>query len=916
MANIKIKRILTIGFLLFLGNCLALQAQQLKGKILDASNQEPLIGACIVVVDTSLGNCTDLDGNFILENCPAPPFNIKVTYTGYGSLIYEVSNLREPLELTLNTVNLDLETVIISAKNSQLKRDVALTVESIGLKEIENTTESSFYDALAGIREVDMLAVSFGVKVINARGFNTSTPSRSLQLIDGIDNASPGLNYPLGNFFGASELDIEGVDLVIGAASAYFGPGAFNGVVNMRTKSPFDHQGLDIVFKAGERDFLEGAFRYAKAFKNKKGKDAFGFKINVSYNQVFDWVADDYGPSRGSLRDSIFADNPGGFDAVNIYGDESSADFGTLFEQFRHPGLGQFHRTGYREEDIVDYDSYNLKTNVALHYRFGGDWEANWATNYGRGTTVMQLDNRLSLKNVWATQSKFEIKQKDRFFFRFYTTREDAGQSFDIISTAQQIQNRWKSNDDWLTGYKNYWFRNVNPSIKEFEGFPEIGPPPDFFYDFEKAREVLAANKEEVQAWHDQARATQDGGFLQPGTAEFQEVFDDITSTPVLEGGTMFVDESKLYHWHTEYKFKPRFVDEITVGGNFRWYRPYSEGTIFSDTSGTIINTYEFGAYVGVEKWSKDNRFKVNAAVRMDKHQNYDYLFSPTLSAIYSLTPQSSLRFSLTSALRSPTLIEQYFYLRVGSAILLGNINGYDDLIDLDSFEEYLENNLDQDLLEYFSSPGLVPEKVLGTELAYANIFFENKLDLKMTWYFNRYEDFIGNRIGLRVPFFMGFPGIPTIFRFAANAQDITLTTGLSTGINYIINENFTVGMNHSYNQIFQVSDDPLIPSFNTPKNKMNFSFNANELSIGKSNHWSFGTNVRWVEGYTWESSPQFSGRIPPQYYINAQISKRFPKLRSTFKISGSNLLNRQQNGLYGGPAIGRFVHGSWRIRI
>ena len=159
MANIKIKRILTIGFLLFLGNCLALQAQQLKGKILDASNQEPLIGACIVVVDTSLGNCTDLDGNFILENCPAPPFNIKVTYTGYGSLIYEVSNLREPLELTLNTVNLDLETVIISAKNSQLKRDVALTVESIGLKEIENTTESSFYDALAGIREVDMLSL-------------------------------------------------------------------------------------------------------------------------------------------------------------------------------------------------------------------------------------------------------------------------------------------------------------------------------------------------------------------------------------------------------------------------------------------------------------------------------------------------------------------------------------------------------------------------------------------------------------------------------------------------------------------------------------------------------------------------------------------------------------------------------------
>ena len=89
------------------------------------------------------------------------------------------------------------------------------------------------------MREADMLTVSFGVKVVNTRGFNSSTPVRSLQLIDGVDNASPGLNYPLGNFVGLPELDVQGVDLIIGASSAFFGPGAFNGVVNMRTKSPF-----------------------------------------------------------------------------------------------------------------------------------------------------------------------------------------------------------------------------------------------------------------------------------------------------------------------------------------------------------------------------------------------------------------------------------------------------------------------------------------------------------------------------------------------------------------------------------------------------------------------------------------------------------------------------------------------------
>lgn len=900
---------------LFLAMSISVFGQSLTGKVIDKENGEPLIGACIVIINTEIGNCTDVDGNFIIENSPSPPYDIKVTYLGYDSLIYGVTNLDTRLELGLEATNLNLQTVTISAENSSLKRDVALTVESIGLREIESTTESSFYDALASVREVDMIAVSFGVKVINARGFNTSTPTRSLQLIDGVDNASPGLNYPLGNFFGAAELDIEGVDLVIGAASAYFGPGAFNGVVNMRTKDPFKYQGLDVVFKAGERDFLEAGFRYAKAFKNKRGKETFAFKLNATYNQVYDWEADDYGPRRGPKRDSLAA-NPGGFDAVNVYGDEGSANFSTLFEQFRHPGLNRFYRTGYREEDIVDYDSYNLKTTAALHYRFGRDWEAIAFGQYGRGTTVMQLDNRLQLKDVWATQYRLEIKQEDRFFLRFYTTREDAGKSFDIVSTADQIQNRWKGENDWLTGYKNYWFRNINPQVKALDGFPEIGPPPDFFYDFDKANEILAANNDAIVAWHEQTRAAQDGGFFQPGTAEFQEVFDDITGTPVLEGGTMFVDESKLYHWHTEYKFKPTFVDEITIGGNLRLYRPYSEGTIFSDTSGTTISTYEFGAYVGMEKWMLEDRFKMNLALRMDKHENYGYLFSPTFSAIYSLSPESSLRFSFSSALRSPTLIEQYYYLRVGSAILLGNISGYDNLIDLDSFEDYLDNGLDANLLEYFSSPALVPEKVLGSELAYANIFLNNKLDLKMTAYFNRYQDFIGNRIGLQVPFFRGFPGKPTIFRFAANAQDVTYTTGISTGLSYRANEHLSIAGNHAYNQIFLVSDDPLIPSYNTPKNKVNLSINAFDVALGQSKHWGFGTNIRWVEGYTFESSPQFTGRIPAQYYINAQISKEFPKLKSTFKISGSNLLNRGQNGLVGGPAIGRFVHGSWRIKI
>ncbi|MEQ1666549.1 MAG: hypothetical protein ABL927_14385, partial [Bdellovibrionales bacterium] len=77
---------------------------------------------------------------------------------------------------------------------------------------------------------VDMTTASLGFTVINMRGFNSTSPVRSLQIIDGVDNQAPGLNFSLGNFLGCSELDANKVDLVVGASSAFYGPNAFNEV--------------------------------------------------------------------------------------------------------------------------------------------------------------------------------------------------------------------------------------------------------------------------------------------------------------------------------------------------------------------------------------------------------------------------------------------------------------------------------------------------------------------------------------------------------------------------------------------------------------------------------------------------------------------------------------------------------------
>ena len=85
------------------------------------------------------------------------------------------------------------------------------------------------------------------------------------------------------------------------------------------------------------------------------GEFEFKFKINVSYMQAHDWEADNMAAVDGTTS----ADNPGGYDAVNRYGDEDiGGDYNNLTSfqalYLDVPGLKKYHRTGYLEKDIVD----------------------------------------------------------------------------------------------------------------------------------------------------------------------------------------------------------------------------------------------------------------------------------------------------------------------------------------------------------------------------------------------------------------------------------------------------------------------------------------------------------------------------------------------------------------------------------
>jgi iron complex outermembrane recepter protein len=905
----------------------------IKGKVRDAETGEDLIGATIVVPGAEGGTLTNYDGEFFLK-VASFPVTIKISYTGYEAQELQVADASDRIDIRLKSSAIVMaEAIVVGQRIDDKQKSAPLTVESLDAIAIKQTAAVSFYTGLGNLKGVDLTTASLGFTIINTRGFNSTSPVRSLQIIDGVDNQAPGLNFSLGNFLGSSDLDVIKVDLIQGASSAFYGPNAFNGVISMETKNPFVHRGLAASVKYGSRNMAEAAIRFGEAFKNKKGELASALKVNLFYLRADDWVANNYGPIEGSRANES---NPGRFDAVNIYGDEfyslndlsDPANLG-----LSSAGLGFFARTGYREEDLVDYDTKNLKASAAFHIRTNPSKEFESpeliiASNFGTGTTVYQGDNRFSLRGIKFFQNRIEFRKKDKFFIRAYATNEDAGRSFDPYFTALRLQRYAKNDEYWSLNYINFWSNEIFLKKMKPGGYPQnlifTPEPPFVVFDTASSYQWLRDHQADLFEWHKLAETYANGidpqqpnttfPFLVPGTPEFKEQFDRITSLKSSEGGTRFYDKSALYHLHGEYKFQPKWTDEIRVGANGRLYTPNSDGTIFKDTTDEKIRNFEFGIYGGIEKKFYDDRLIANVSARVDKNQNFNWVPTPAASLVWKPAVNNYLRLSFSSAVRNPTLTDQYLNLNVGRATLLGNLDGFNDLITVESFRRYLDT---RDTVVRFDAPPIMPEKVKTFEIGYRTTLFE-KLYVDAGYYYSFYKDFIGYNLGIYSDFDpqTGFPINTRVYRVSTNSLNEVTTQGLSVGMNYYFARYYQVAGNYSWNKLNKTfPDDPIIPAFNTPEHKYNISISGRDvpLNLGFARLKKTGFNItyKWIQGFTFEGSPQFTGAVPTYDMVDAQVNATFDRINTTVKIGASNILNNQVSQTYGGPRIGTMAYVS-----
>lgn len=904
-------------------------AQKLKisGTIKDKVSKEPLIGAVVLEKGTPHGVVTDINGRFQIELDMSTQKTLSVAYLGYKPsqfILRDRSRSYYEFLLQENIIQTK-EVVVTSSRLSQKAQESPITVERMNTVAIKETPAIGFYEGLSNLKGVDMTSASLAFKIINTRGFNSTSPVRTLQLIDGMDNQAPGLNFSLGNFVGASEIDVESVDLIVGANSALYGPNAFNGVINITTKDPFKYPGFNIQLKAANRNLFDGSIRFARVskkindeklesafaktfaqFNNKYLTNKFAYKFNASYLRANDFMANNFGPAYRFLsQPNNSTDSPLGYDAVNVYGDETTGNPLTRSQLTNlSPGdTNKYYlfRSGYKESDLTTYQTYSLKMQGGVYYKLTKDLTLSYFYNRGTGSTVYQGDNRYALKDILFQQHKVELKS-DKLSLKYYTTLEDAGNSYDLVFTAYKLLQKAGSYQQ----FKNAFFDAYNDTVAN---------NPNVTFD--------------AAAQYARAQADIKTGKLQAGTPEFDAAFRDITGKASFlptsasdVGGTQFKDKSSLSHYEGIYDFDPSKWNKslpktLKLGASYRQYNPRSSGTIFSDTlknrndvnSGfTEINVYEYSVFGASEiKFGKD-KWKLVVAARENFHKNFKANFSPAASLLYNFNQFNTLRFTYTSAVRNPTLQDQYLFYNIGRAILRGNIDGFggDKYILLtDYFDKYLGGKP----FQAYNVDPIKPEKVQTVELGYKGLVLK-KLYVDLNAYYSEYKDFIGNILVINNPL---TTTQDKVYRVAANAKTKVSTTGASIGLNYYFEKYYSLSGNYTYSILAKKDNsDPLIPSYNTPPHKFNLSFSGRNLF----KKFGFNVSYKYVQSFEFTGSPQFTGRIPSYGLLDAQANYKLTAYNTTFKIGSANLLNNIHYEAYGAAQLGRLVYASINFEL
>lgn len=222
---------------------------KIKGTITDSETGKPLIGANVIILGTSLGAATDIDGNFFILAVRPGEYRLRASMIGFETMIQTEVHVEVDrtiiINFTLSQTELESAEVVVTAERDEVRLDVSASETNLQAKEINTLPFASRVENIIGMQSGVTGNLLEGE--INIR---EGSPNETDVLIDGYstaDTKAGRVSFPV------NKNSIQEIKVLRGGYNAEYGESR-SGIINIVTKNPEDqfHVAVDYQFEPAQ----------------------------------------------------------------------------------------------------------------------------------------------------------------------------------------------------------------------------------------------------------------------------------------------------------------------------------------------------------------------------------------------------------------------------------------------------------------------------------------------------------------------------------------------------------------------------------------------------------------------------------------------------------------------------------------
>jgi len=954
----------------------AQNASSVSGTVKNASTTETIAAVSVTLKGNNSGTYTDDRGNFKLTVSQKTPYTLVFSSVGFTSKEVVVNGNTGSLSVSLTpSFVLGSDVVVSASRVSEKFLESPVTIERISSANIKSAPASGYYDILGTLKGVDVVAASILFRSVSTRGFNSSGNTRMNQLIDGMDNQLPGLNFSVSSVVGLTELDVDNIELLPGASSALYGSGGMNGTVLINSKNPFKYQGLSFQIKQGmnhvdgyerpKAPFKDYTVRWASAINNR-----FAYKISAQYTEAQDWLANNtsnysrlIGNGNGGVIAGTRLTDPN-YDGINLYGDETTLNINTgliapvkagilaqlagAYGSGASAALAQIQGASAVYNTLAKYGAFLAGSPATAGlvpyapFLFGD--AKGWYKDMNVSRTGYAESDIIdpTAKNLKVTGSiHYKVNDKTEASFSAYTGSGN---------TVYTGSDRYALHDFQLSQLK-FEVKSKNWMVRAYKTIEDAGnsfnatiatrlfneawkPSATWYQQYTGAYTQYRDAGLDYTAANNAARLIADAN-RPVGHIGDNSLFQSLAATPISKGGGKFLDKSTLSVAEgtlnlTEMLNLNKYDIDWLIGGTAKLYTLNSQGTLFADTTGRLyIN--ETGAFSQISKKFFGDILKLSFSGRYDKNTNFAGKFTPRFSAVVKIAEDNNIRLSYQNAYRFPSTQNQWINLLVGGGTrLMGGLPQLRDYYNFNTNPAYTlasvnafgaaaaTGNVNPALLQQQKFGEFKPESMNSFELGYKTLIGK-KLLIDFYAYVGHYENFLSGVTVLQSRNAANPSPLDVLdaskrigYSISTNATTNVATKGWGASIDYLLPNHF-VFTSSIYTD--EIGDLPtgFVSYFNAPTWRANFGFSHPGLLM--NNRLGFNINLHYQDEIAYEGT-FVAGKVPSYSTIDAVLTYRVPKIKSLIKLGGTNVTNKYYYTAFGSPQIGGLYYVSFAYNI